>query len=141
MRRVPSNRFITVFYGVLDPVGHRLDYVNAGQNIPLLVHDDGSIERLRGSGRPLGMFRDEAYSQGSLALRPGDLFVCYSDGATEATNDDGIQFGVDRLEKVTRTVRGQEPREVIASVWRALDRFHQDRPPEDDITILALCRR
>jgi phosphoserine phosphatase RsbU/P len=139
-RSVPANRFVTFFLGVLDPVHHTLSYVNAGHNPPFLARAAGEIERLGQTGRPLGLFQTSSYDAREVALGPGDLLVCYSDGVTEETNAAGEEFGEERLIALARDTADPEPAGIVARVIDELDRHHAGRPPQDDITLVALRR-
>ena len=94
----PSLRtFATFFYAVIDCAAGTISYSNAGHNPPLLVHADGSVERLMTGGLVLGVFADTTYAQREVALVPGDRLVLFTDGLTEAENGEGVDFGDDRL--------------------------------------------
>ena len=113
-RHTPLDRFVTFFYGVLDTDGRTLEYTNAGHNFPILVHADGSVERLGTGGLVLGVAADARYAQDSVTLRSGDRLVLFTDGITEAERRDGIDFGDDRLVETVRALRGESP-------WRMVD--------------------
>src|SRR5436305_10995465 len=85
----PANRFVTLFYAELDPLTGSLSFINAGHNPPLIAHDAGTTEQLDSGGVPLGIMADYDYREGRTQLRPGDLLVPYSHGATDATNPNG----------------------------------------------------
>jgi serine phosphatase RsbU (regulator of sigma subunit) len=86
-------RFVTLFYGVLDPATGCLHYSNAGHNYPLMLRANGEIEVLKGNGLVMGLFPNEKYDLLETCLRPGDLLALYSDGVTEATSDKDAEFG------------------------------------------------
>lgn len=94
---MPSGKFITFFYGLLDAEQRTLTYANAGHGAPLLVRRSGEVVRLDCGGMVLGAFRDTAYAEGAVALHAGDRLVLYTDGVTEARNSQGAEFGEDRL--------------------------------------------
>jgi len=91
-RHSPASRFITLFFGVYDPVAGDLTYVNAGQNPPLIRRGDGRYERLTATGVALGMFEGSKFSAERTVVLPGELLVLYSDGITEAENPAGQPF-------------------------------------------------
>lgn len=100
-----GNRFVTFFYGVLDPVTGTLEYVNAGHNPPLLLRADGSLEELEATGMILGIMSIATYENATTELRAGDRLVLFSDGITEAappTNLDD-EFGEKRLVDLARS--------------------------------------
>src|SRR5258706_6815536 len=93
----PRNRFVTLFFGLLDPVSGELTYCNAGHNPPFLLRADDSIERLASGGTTLGIFPGMGYEVKHSRLLPGDVLTLYSDGVTEENNPSGEEFGEERL--------------------------------------------
>lgn len=92
-----SNKFVTMFYGVLDPVNHILRYINAGHNRPILVKPDKSILLLDKGGMVVGLFPQAAYMVGSVTLEPGTGILIYTDGLSEVMDAGGEEYGDDRL--------------------------------------------
>ena len=131
--------FVTVFYGVYDPDSRRFHYANGGHNSPLVVHADGSSAELPLTGGiALGLMPDLDYDNNTVTLDPGDLIVMYTDGVTEAFDEQGNQFGTERLQEV---FAGVEPTDVQAanrSVFEAVEKFAGDTPQSDDITCVTL---
>lgn len=131
--------FVTVFYGVYDPDNRQFHYSNGGHNSPLVVHADGSSAELPLTGGiALGLIPDLDYDNNTVTLDPGDLIVLYTDGVTEAFDEQGNQFGTERLQEV---FAGVEPTDVQAanrSVFEAVEKFAGDTPQSDDITCVTL---
>jgi len=92
-RNMASDRFITFFYAHLDGASRVLQYVNAGHNPPIVLHQDGSHYRLTEGGGVFGVFPDQRFALGTTGLDPGDRVVLYTDGVTEASNPDYEEFG------------------------------------------------
>lgn len=90
-------RFVTFFYATYDAGTRRMAFTNAGHHPPLLVHADGSVERLTQGGMVLGVFEHATFEQGEAQLAPGDRVVLFTDGITEAADDSDDQFGDERL--------------------------------------------
>ncbi len=138
--KIPSNRFVTCFFGILDPGAHRLDYVNAGQDPPFLIPREGEARRLPAIGMPLGLFDSFGYEAGGVSLEPGDLLLCYSDGVTDGVNAAEVMFGEERLLTAVRGAREGSPEEIVAAVTREIEKHHAGAPFEDDVTLLVLKR-
>ena len=100
-----SDRFITFFYAQLDGPERVLRYSNAGHNAPIVLHGDGSHERLEAGGGVLGIFPQQAFSVGTVRLLPGDRVILYTDGVTEASDGTGEEFGEKRLLELLRANR------------------------------------
>ncbi len=92
-RNIASDRFITFFYAQLDGAAGRLQYANAGHNVPIVLHSDGSCDRLEAGGGVLGIFQMQAFTMGTQDLASGDRVVLFTDGVTEARSPDGEEFG------------------------------------------------
>jgi len=140
-RRLPANRFVTFFFGVLDPARHTLTFVNAGQNPPCRLGKNEAIDRLTATGPPLGLFASATYTARTLDLSPGDLVLCFSDGATEGRSAADEEFGEERLIGIVRESRGDRPEEIVQKATSAVERHSAASPRQDDTTLVVLKRR
>ncbi|HXU12291.1 MAG TPA: GAF domain-containing SpoIIE family protein phosphatase, partial [Candidatus Binatia bacterium] len=140
-RRLPANRFVTFFFGVLDPARHTLTFVNAGQNPPCRLGKNEAIDRLTATGPPLGLFAGATYTARTLDLSPGDLVLCFSDGATEGRSAADEEFGEERLIGIVRESRGDRPEEIVQKATSAVERHSAASPRQDDTTLVVLKRR
>ena len=139
-RQSPGNRFITLFYSVLDLTTGELTYVNAGHTPPLLFRANGAVERLQDGGVALGMFDGSRFQTGRVMLQPDDLLAIYSDGITEAENPKGVPFDEQGLETVLAAERRNNVAATCAAVVRAVERHRADTRLADDLTLLLLRR-
>jgi sigma-B regulation protein RsbU (phosphoserine phosphatase) len=140
-RRCPPGRFITFFYGVLDPVTGRLKYANAGHNHPLLVHSDGSCSALTGHGMVMGILPDSRYQGYDVTLAPGDMLALFSDGVTEArANDTWEDFGEQRLSDFLVAHRAEAPQQIIDQLVVHLHEWSGEQAFADDFTMLIVKR-
>ena len=131
-----GDRYITTFYGLIDPEHKRLLYINAGHNPPMLLRADGTNELLKDGGYPLGVFADSRYSESVVNLTSGDILVLYTDGVVESRNAADQEFGMDRLEKVARSVSDKRAHEICEAIAAAVgDYSAQAGGQEDDLTI------
>ena len=92
--------FITLFYGIFDTNTGQLIYANAGHTPPLSLNNHSEKPehtRTAITGPPLGIVKDQDYDNESLALLPGDLLLCYTDGITETFDEKGQPLGIDGL--------------------------------------------
>ena len=102
-----TSRYVTLFYGELDPARRRLAYVNAGHVPPYVRRRDGREERLTAGGPVLGLLDDVALEAGELALEPGDLLAVVTDGVTEALSPGGDEFGDERVRRALARSAGR----------------------------------
>jgi sigma-B regulation protein RsbU (phosphoserine phosphatase) len=137
----PPNRYATFFYGQYDPASRRLDYVNAGHNAPMLFRrGDGAHELVRvdGGGPVIGLLPVAPYAQQSIALRPGDVFVGYTDGISEAMNTADEEWGEEKLAETVRACLDRSPQDVVTAIMAAADAFCAGAKQHDDMTLIVL---
>jgi phosphoserine phosphatase RsbU/P len=132
----PEDRYATLFYGLLDERTRLLQYVNAGQNPPMVISQDGSVAWLEAGGPPVGIFADSTYAGGVVRLSPGDLIVAYTDGVVEAVNESGEEWGASGLLSAVGSVNTREPEVIVESAFAALRDF-AGSGQTDDATILV----
>jgi phosphoserine phosphatase RsbU/P len=130
--------FMTAVLVIFDPRTQRIEYGIAGHPPPLLLHQDGSLERLNGGFYPLGIESDRPYTPQSRDMGSGDALLLYSDGILEATNTDGEPFGLERLSAAFTAASGVSAVHVRNRILAALVSFAGGRAPEDDVTIVVL---
>lgn len=137
---VPSGMFVTTFFGKLDTGTGALDYYSAGQG-PLLHFRaaDNSASQLGSHTIPLGII-DPLPPEPSepLVLATGDMFVVLTDGFFEAVNEDGKQFGVDRVVTILRDNKTAPAEQIIDRMNAALDAYIGDAPQTDDLTAVII---
>ena len=130
--------FVTVLYGVYNPETRTLTYANGGHNLPIIVHPDGSSTVLPGTnGIALAIMPNAEFDQTEITCSPGDTIVFYTDGVTEAIDEQEEEFGMDRLREIFASAPG-DCQVAVQSIFDAVSEFAGDAPQFDDITCLAL---
>ncbi len=143
-RSTSSDKFATLFYGVLDPRTHELTYCNAGHERPLFMSctgDGNCRQELAEGGMVLGIMDESRYAEGRVKLGPGSLLLIYSDGLTDAVDKADRPFGVAAVEAVLREHRDASAAELLAALLAAVKRHAGAEPPYDDLTVIAVRRR
>lgn len=133
-------KFVTLFYSILDPGAHSLRYANAGHDHPYLISGPSDLRRLSAGGVPLGMLEDFQYQEEVLPLAPDDVLVICSDGVAEAMNRGGELFGDDRLREVLLRKRKGRADEIVEEILTAVRGHATGVPQADDITIVVVKR-
>ncbi len=136
----PDNRFITFFMGLVDPKHDELTYTNAGHNPPLVLHPDGSFDRLEAGGMFLGMLKVAPYQQDTVKFAKGDILVAFSDGVTEAADPDDDDYGDERLAELVKSMKDSPAEEIVETIHTSVHEFTQGAPPADDITVVVVKR-
>jgi sigma-B regulation protein RsbU (phosphoserine phosphatase) len=138
-RYAVTRKFLTCFFGLLEPDTGTLRYVSAGHNPALLRRASGGIEPLGATGVPLGMFPKAQWKEQEVRMGAGDLLCVYTDGVTEALNAKEEEFGMARLSDLLAT--SDSPTELCREVFAAVDAFAAGVPQYDDQTLLLVRRR
>ena len=133
-------RFTTAFIAELDPATGDLRFLSAGHSPPILKREDGKFERLESENIPLGIELKEIYKTGVTRLEANDLLVIYTDGVTEARNDDQEQFGEARLLSLLQAVGQEGSALTLSNIMHVLDDFVGGAAQHDDITCLIVRR-
>lgn len=132
-------QFATFFCGVLDLAESTFTFSSAGQ-CPALFATNGYIDRLGNGGTVLGANRNHHYEEGTVAFRPGDLLLLYTDGVTEQRNRSGDLYGEERLIAFLRANRNL-PAEALQNALLAEVLAFGEGAQEDDITSVIAYRK
>jgi sigma-B regulation protein RsbU (phosphoserine phosphatase) len=136
-KRGIDNRFVTFFFGMLDPEGN-CSYVNAGHDPPILMHLDGSMKELTEGGVVLGLFPEAQYESHTVRLHPGDHLILFTDGVVEAVNIAGEEFGKERLCALMHGKACATATELLSCLRDAVVSFAANTLQHDDITMMIL---
>jgi len=134
------NRYVTAFFATLDAASGELAYVNAGHCYPILVRENGDVERLMDGGSVIGLFPELTVSHGVTRLDKGDLLVLYTDGLSETASPDGEQFEDERIISLMRECAGKPSREIMARLVSGVRVFAADAGLSDDLTLMVVQR-
>ncbi|NOT07494.1 MAG: SpoIIE family protein phosphatase [Gemmatimonadales bacterium] len=132
-----ADTYVTVFYGILDPVHRRLSWASAGHPHAFRVRATGDPERLDATAPPLGL--GAAAEIGARVVEwavDSDLLCLFTDGLLDAQNAEGERYGEGRLLAALGARRTLEPDRIVAEVMAEADAFSSD--PGDDRTLLVL---
>ena len=135
---IERNQFVTAFYGILDATNRTLAYANAGHSPALLMKVDGTVRFEERGGVPLGMFRDSRYYEYFETIEPGEVFVLYTDGVTEAMSPAAEEYSRERLVAAVRQCRDQPAREMIDFIHRELIAWTAGQGLGDDVTLFIV---
>jgi sigma-B regulation protein RsbU (phosphoserine phosphatase) len=136
---IALDSFVTLCYARLDTSRCTLDLVDCGHTAMIHLHGKtGRFEMLRGDNLPLGIREGEIYDQISVPFEPGDLFLSYSDGVTEARSPTGELFGPQRLQECVVNNGQLEPAAMVEAVRQAVATFTGSGRLTDDLTSVAI---
>ena len=139
MQTTKGEKFITFFIAHFNAETRVMTYINAGHNHPILTNgkevmmlDQGTIG--------LGMFEELPFLNiGEVTLKPNTTLISYTDGVVELENEQGEQFGIERLVKVIHSFYMLKMEDVCNLTFGKLDEYRGNSPFVDDTAIMA-CR-
>ena len=131
--------FVTVWLGILEISTGKLTAANAGHEYPMLKGPGGTFERYRDKhGLVIGGLEKSVYKEYALMLEPGAKLFVFTDGVSEAMNEEKEQFGVQRILDSLNEVPDAAPEEILPHVRTSVDGFVKDAEQFDDLTMLCL---
>jgi len=131
--------FITVCFGVLTISSGELVYANAGHEYPAVCRKGASFKlRKADHTLPLAIDKDIQFINNSIKLNKGDTVYIFTDGVTDARNEDGVLFGEKRLLDALNREPASSVQKIIENVLDAISGFSRGAARHDDITMLSL---
>ncbi|HNU93138.1 MAG TPA: SpoIIE family protein phosphatase [Spirochaetota bacterium] len=133
-----TDMYFTMFLGIIDTAIMSMEYTNCGHTMPIVIAPDGEVRMLPGSGFMVGASEDTRYESHTVSIEESERLVLYTDGITEARNDDGEFFGEKRLIGVLRETMSLAPSEQLDAVIKAVASFQGNASgrSRDDVTLL-----
>lgn len=140
LSQVLAGRFVTALYIIFDMRNGKLSAACAGHN-PLIVYNaetDMVEEFLPVSGLPLGVMEETSFERFERKLNKSDVFLLYTDGATEARDKKGQEFTEERIKTILFAQKQSSGKQIIETLEKALFEFSKGLPQFDDVTLIVL---
>lgn len=133
--------YVTGLAVKVDPERNEMLYANAGHPPAFHIRADGSIDQLDSTTFLLGAVDDETFDSVMHTVRfaPGDRFIAYTDGATEARSSQGKMLGIAGMQGILSSSGLQAEGGWPAALLSAVDR-HRGGPPDDDTLVIEIYR-
>ena len=131
-----ANQYATLICGKINAAGE-VEMCNAG-HLPPVLFKNGGYDVLDSTGLPLGMFCDSNFSASCVKLDDGDALLLYTDGVTEAVDERGEEFGLQRLIDSVSQFSSGEPGELVSKSMMSVENYRGNGAKTDDLTLLAL---
>jgi sigma-B regulation protein RsbU (phosphoserine phosphatase) len=135
-RRI-DGQFVSIIYAVWDDQKRTLLVANSGLPRPIYCHD-GKLQVIEAAGLPLGLFDEADYDEFTFQCKPGDLFVFFSDGITDARNRGGDSFGLHRIEEIVTACATKSADCVVNNIFKAVTDHAAGVDAFDDQTVVAI---
>jgi phosphoserine phosphatase RsbU/P len=139
-RYAATRKFLTLFFGLLEPDTGTLRYVSAGHNPALLLRASGLLEHLDSTGVPVGILPNSVWREEVLTMNPGDLLAIYTDGLTEAVDEADAEFGLERLAREIEERKDLPASRLCDEILVQVADFARGMPQYDDQTLLLVRR-
>jgi sigma-B regulation protein RsbU (phosphoserine phosphatase) len=146
---IQAGLYVTMLYAIVDVAANQVTIARAGHELPLFVRRDGNGDVSRADfvgseGMALGMVPDDVFAAAiadhAEPFAAGDLLVLYTDGVTEAPNEDGKEFSNARLADLARKLQPRAPREINDGILESVQRFTGETAQRDDFTLVTAKR-
>lgn len=139
MELARGEKYITLFAAVYRRSNRTMQFVNCGHNPPVLLYPDGQCIQLTAGSVGLGMFDQiPSIDVGAVQLPKGGVLTCFTDGLVEQENEEGVPFGVQRMEQVLIRHRGMEVADIQQALVDQVQTFRGSEPAFDDTALLTL---
>ncbi|MCH8033428.1 MAG: SpoIIE family protein phosphatase [Bacteroidetes bacterium] len=134
------SKFATLFYGILNPESNEIVFCNAGHNNPFLFSADGNVKELKTGGLILGCLPGSEYEEENVSINRNDIIVIFSDGISEAMNENEEEYGEERLKEFISNHLDESPEKIIENILSDVRMFVGKAPQWDDMTLLIIKR-
>lgn len=131
--------FVTIFHSLYDNLTQTLYYSNAGHN-PLLLYKKniGKIIEENVKGVAIGFVESYKYKLGKVQLEEGDILIYYTDGISEAENNNKLLYGIDRIKELIEANNHLDAKSIKNAILRSVEDFRGRNEQVDDITLLVI---
>jgi len=132
--------YVTFFYAQFDPATQRLAYVNAGHNPPFFFRANPSrdFRSLTSGGMFVGMFEHCGYEQEVVQMQPGDVLIAFTDGLSEALNEQDEEFDEERIKEALAATAHLSVNEIRDELVRRVKEWIASAPQHDDLTFIVM---
>ncbi|HEX9971466.1 MAG TPA: PP2C family protein-serine/threonine phosphatase, partial [bacterium] len=131
------NRFASLVYLEIMADSNKVRLLNAGHMPPILIRDRKIVELPKGKSA-LGLHKKSKYNEQKIILKPNDVLVIYSDGITEARNEQGAFFNEQRLLNLLVKLSSLTVAELGKRIIAEVERFIGEARRHDDVSLVIL---
>jgi sigma-B regulation protein RsbU (phosphoserine phosphatase) len=145
-RSTDPTSYVTMFVGILDPRRHRMIYVNAGHEAPVVMKPGSETQHLNSTGAPVGLIPGMKFESGTVEIPPQAMFAAWSDGIPEAhrppdDESDPVFFSDKQtMESLLESLWERPLSQITGEIFERVDAFLEAGSAPDDRTLLLLRR-
>ena len=134
-----TSKFVTLFFGILDTENNTLTYCNAGHNEPIFLQNKKE-NKLDKGGMILSIMEDIVYEEEIINFEIGSTLIVFTDGITEAMNEQEEEYGEGRLYNLIESQSDLGSKQLAEEILRDVRNFSSAIPQSDDITMMIIKR-
>jgi phosphoserine phosphatase RsbU/P len=131
------NKFVPLFYGILNTKNNSFTYSNAGHE-PAMLYSKNKVSTLDTMGFPLGAYEDAKYQEKEITLQDEDIVLIFTDGVVEARNKNGIAFGRSKLQSILKQNKNFSADKLVKYIYSQIKNTHKPEEQYDDLTIVSI---
>jgi phosphoserine phosphatase RsbU/P len=137
--KIDMDHYATLSFVSYCPAEHSLEYASAGHQ-PMLIwrNETSKMEIIRQKTDPIGVERSSAYKELKLTVKSGDIIILFTDGLIEALNQEGHQYGIDKLSKIVGENSQLTAKELANEVKHNIQAFVGSASLHDDQTLFIM---
>ncbi|MEX1138974.1 MAG: GAF domain-containing SpoIIE family protein phosphatase [Bacteroidota bacterium] len=141
MENLERKAFISILYAIYDTAQSTVTLARAG-HCPMILISQSGHELIRPNGLGLGLTEGDLFQtsteERTLALKPGDVCILYTDGITEARNSEGEEFGYERLVELAGAVHQLKALEIQNRILSEIRAYCGKAGFDDDLTLVVV---
>jgi serine phosphatase RsbU (regulator of sigma subunit) len=138
---IERNWFVTLTLALFDTEKKTVRFCRAG-HMPILTAQNGNVNVYKTQGLGLGLENGKIFSQTlieeEIPMRVGEIYAFFSDGITEAMNEEKELFGEDSLSEILKNKNSKYSSEIMDEIWKSIDLFRGKAAPNDDMTMVLV---
>lgn len=138
MTHTKSQKYMSMFLGLVDTRRQALHYINAGHVPPVVVRADGQTVLLTEGGMVIGLFPNVEYERGFLRLKADDVILICTDGIVEAANAEDEQYESEKLVDLVRRIRQKRAQEIVDAIFDDVAKFSEGGTHTDDKVMMVV---
>jgi len=138
IRSLPDRIFITLFFGIFEPSTGKLEYINAGHLLPIVVRPGPTANELGEPCNPVLGLVETDFQKDTETIGPGSGLLIFTDGISEARSPDGDEYGEEAVVKLFNNTSVDSAGGIINTIVTDADNYVQSASQQDDITVFAL---
>ena len=138
---IERNWFVTMTLALFDMDKGTVRFCRAG-HMPIIAASNGTVSAYKTQGLGIGLEKGVLFEstliEEELLLKPGQVYAFFSDGITEAMNENYDLFGEIKLTEILRERNSKRSAEIMGEIWESIEKFRGNASPSDDMTMVLV---